>query len=223
MLILVVSGYRPRYTVVLHWWISFSYISSAAIVDGGDQISTILTFLLIPFGLLDGRKFHWLQASTKSFKTTNLFLNVVWNIIRLQIAVVYFFAAVEKFKVNEWVNGTSLYYWLTHNVHGMPDWLSIMTYPILTSPVLLPMMTWSIITLELLLAGSLFIEKKYWKYFFIFGVVFHIGIALFLGLISFFFAMLGALILYYTPLNQWVYINRYTQLWKIKLNSYTTE
>lgn len=52
-------GIYPRLTCIFHWWITYSFATSAYIIDGGDQIASILTFLLIPICLLDRRKWHW--------------------------------------------------------------------------------------------------------------------------------------------------------------------
>ena len=59
----------------------------------------------------------------------------VWflALVRIQVAAVYFHAAVGKFSVPEWVDGSVLYYWLLHPTYGAPGWLTPMLEPILLS------------------------------------------------------------------------------------------
>ena len=45
----VISGYFVKITSMLHWYITFSFFSISTIIDGGDQIASILTLLIIPF------------------------------------------------------------------------------------------------------------------------------------------------------------------------------
>jgi antimicrobial peptide system SdpB family protein len=65
ILLVVASGWRPRYTALFHWWISFSLQTSAITVDGGDQVTAVLTFLLLPIALTDKRKWHWQSVSAE--------------------------------------------------------------------------------------------------------------------------------------------------------------
>jgi len=62
-LLVIASGWRPRVTGVLHAWIAFSFQANAMAIEGGDQVSAILTLLLVPVTLLDDRKWHWLPRT----------------------------------------------------------------------------------------------------------------------------------------------------------------
>ena len=35
-------------TAIPHWWISWSFITSVTVQDGGDQITAVLSLLLVP-------------------------------------------------------------------------------------------------------------------------------------------------------------------------------
>ncbi len=59
ILVLVIIGYLPQVTSILHWWVAISYTFSGIIIEGGDQIAAILTLLLIPIALTDNRTNHW--------------------------------------------------------------------------------------------------------------------------------------------------------------------
>jgi len=201
ILIVVIIGYFPRYTGILHWWVAFSYNSLSILIDGGDQLTSVLTFLLIPITLLDSRKNHWLNSNKKSSLNTNLIANIFIGIISLQMSIVYLQAAMEKlYKLNEWVSGTALYYYMNDPLFGTPDWLLTVLTPLLNSKLVF-FLSWSVIILELSLFCAFFMNKKKRLVLFYLGFLFHFMIILNFGLFSFFFAMLGGLIIYLLPTN----------------------
>lgn len=205
ILLVVASGWRPRYTAILHWWVAISLQTSAITLDGGDQVTTVLTFLLLPIALTDNRKWHWQKAESNDNSTAFTSLRSLIAIsalfaIRVQVAIIYFHAAFAKLSLDEWVDGTILYYWLTDSVVGLPDWLRIIT-PVFTSPLVVTF-TWGSLLLEILLFMALGMPKNRWKYLLIAGITFHTGIALMMGLVSFGMAMTAALILYLRPFEQ---------------------
>lgn len=206
ILLIVASGWRPRYTALFHWWISFSLQTSAITVDGGDQVTAVLTFLILPIALTDKRKWHWQSVSAEENQPELDSLKIVFRrlaaltafvVIRIQVAIVYFHAATAKLAVTEWVDGTILYYWFTDSITGLPDWLKFIN-PLFTSP-LVSIITWSSLLLEILLFMALVMPKKRWHILLVLGILFHLSIALTMGLISFGIAMAAALILYLRP------------------------
>ncbi|WP_081412508.1 sporulation-delaying protein SdpB family protein [Tuberibacillus calidus] len=205
ILIVVASGWRPRYTGILHWWIVFSLQTSAKTLDGGEQVATILTLMLIPITLTDSRKWHWQRE--KKFQITNMsVINrtialVCFVAIRIQVAIIYLNASMAKTSVSDWMNGTAVYYYMKTNMLGLPPLLSKIFEPFLTSIwVLIP--TWGTIIAELLLFAGFFIKKKHRKWFLILGISLHTIFAVMLGLYSFSLIMIGALILYLRPVEK---------------------
>jgi antimicrobial peptide system SdpB family protein len=207
ILALVASGWRPRITGVLHWWVSFSFQASAVMVDGGDQITAVLTLLLLPVALTDTRRWHWQEAATSEpsqgrevpQRLVDLFAVLM---VRLQVAGVYFHSSVAKLRVEDWANGTVLYYWFTNPMFGVPPWRLRLLMPLLTHGTTVVLMTWGALALELLLFTALVMPKRAWPYFLVLGIAFHAAIALTLGLISFGLAMIAALILYLRPVEK---------------------
>src|SRR5690606_15652572 len=63
ILLVVASGWRPRLTALPHWWITFSFQVSTTVPDGGDQIASVITLLLLPIALCDRRRWHWGRLS----------------------------------------------------------------------------------------------------------------------------------------------------------------
>lgn len=206
VLLLVASGWRPRLTGLPHWYVAFSFAASNSVTEGGDQIHAILALLLVPVTLLDPRAWVWrtwtpdlgrLREQARSVAARSCF-----TVIGLQVAVIYFQAGVSKLQVGEWANGTAVYYWFTHPVYGMSGAVKDFTLRVLDIPVALTAATWGVIVLEVLLATGLVMDRRHRPLLLKAGVLFHFGIVVAHGLVSFFFAMAAALILYLRPADE---------------------
>lgn len=204
ILLITIIGYLPQITGILHWYITYSYMTSSIIIEGGDQISAILTLLLIPVTLTDNRINHWHNQRESNRQKAKMFIWSIYFIISLQISVIYFHAAIAKLYSKEWLNGTATYYWFTHNIFGVSGYFKNLIQPFLANPFIIVSLTWGTIIFEVVLFGWLFMKRNAWnwKILLLFGVLFHISIAFIHGLISFMFTMIGALILYFIPKNK---------------------
>src|SRR5262249_34154565 len=134
VLVLAVIGWRPRLTAFPHWWVTASFAASSVVVEGGDQVAAILALLLLPVALTHSRRWHWdappeVQGTAR--KVTALMAASCLTVIRLQVAVIYFFALTGKLAVREWANGTAMYYWLVHPTFGLSEALRPLFLPIL--------------------------------------------------------------------------------------------
>jgi antimicrobial peptide system SdpB family protein len=210
-LLVVASGWRPRVTGILHWWLSYSLKASAMLTDGGDQITSNLTLLLIPLTLTDHRLWHWQSPSWPGAVPPIGRTIVAWStvvMIRLQVAVVYWHAAVGKTRVTEWADGTAAYYWFSHPNFGAVPPLDVMIRPLITSSVGVLALTWGAILLEIVLFMALTMPRRAWPFVLALGIGFHTAIAVIHGLPSFSLAMVAALTLYLRPAEQelqWCY------------------
>jgi antimicrobial peptide system SdpB family protein len=207
VLLVVASGWRPRWTAIAHWWVTWSFTSAAVAPDGGDQICSVLTFLLIPNALTDPRRWHWEATPPMDTKARAVASRVGLSatlVCRIQVAIVYFHSAVGKFNVPEWVNGTAIYYWLYDPRIGFPmrqfDYVDVLVYP----DFMAPLFTWGPILLELALAFALTMsaDNPLRKPLFVLGVLFHLGNVVLFHLTSFFFTMLAALVLLTRPVQE---------------------
>jgi antimicrobial peptide system SdpB family protein len=120
-------------------------------------------------------------------------------VIRLQVSILYLNAGIAKLKVDEWVNGTALYYWFQNPVVGLDTFLKPIVLNLFESPLIVSLCTWMVIGFEIFLSSALVMPKRYWKALLVMGLSFHFIIAIFHGLISFGFAMSAALVLYLRP------------------------
>lgn len=206
VLLLVIVGIKPQWTCIPHWWVTYSFAVTSYAIDGGDQVTSILTFLLIPICLTDTRYSHWHksglgQEAVSFYRRCIAFF--AFALIQLQVAFIYFNAAVGKFAVAEWLNGTAVYYWSTNQLFGLNNSLRFIILPVLQNPFMISFITWGVLLFELFLFSCIFIRnEKLRKYAWIAGILFHFSIILVHGLISFFFAMFAALTLFLTAKNK---------------------
>jgi len=203
VLVVVASGWRPRLTALPHWWISLSVTASVSVIDGGDHITTTLTFLLLPLALTDARRWHWDAPARRGAEPTRassrLIARVNLAVLRLQVCVVYFHAAVGKLKVPEWTDGTAVYYWFLHPSLGLAEPLRSLAHPVLSHPVSVAGITWGALGLEFLLVAGIVMERAYRPWLLAAGMGFHAAIVVVHGLPTFALAMWAALILYLRP------------------------
>ncbi|WP_428268222.1 sporulation-delaying protein SdpB family protein [Haliangium sp.] len=172
-------------------------------VSGGSH-TAVLTLLILPIALCDGRRWHWstVPASDQHESSARrLIARAALLAIRVQIAALYLHATLGKLRVEEWTDGTALYYWLTDPLIGPPAWLQWLSAPLLTTP-LVAALTWGVLVLEFALAIALFLSPRAQRVLFFLGLSFHLAIMVFHGLFSFGLAMYAALFLYLWPLER---------------------
>ncbi len=203
VLLVVASGWRPRFTAIPHWYVSWSLLSNATVPDGGDQLTAILTLLLIPVGLTDGRRWHWQRPvdTEHVIGTSRVIAGTALMLIQIQVAVVYFQSSVAKLGVREWADGTAMFYFLRHPLFGSPPWLRPLTDALTGSPLGVALVTWAPLMIELALALAILLGPRKKRVLLVTGIAFHGTIAVTMGLVSFALAMTGALLLYLLPVG----------------------
>ncbi|HHQ2897774.1 hypothetical protein CN936_09550 [Bacillus cereus] len=212
LLIIIASGWRPRFTGIIHWWICYSLQNSALTLDGGEQVSAVITLLLIPITLTDSRKWHWDAPSESSGIYTKVIALIAFTAIRFQVAILYLHSTVAKLGNQDWINGTAVYYYLQDSMLGLPPILSDIFSPILSSPlIVLP--TWGTIIIQFALFAALFAPRKNWNIMLILALCMHEVFALMLGLISFSLIMLGVLVLYLRPQEKVFQFSFFKKIW----------
>lgn len=202
VLLVSASGWRPRFTAIPLWWVLFGNQSSLTVVDGGDQIASVLALLLIPVSLTDSRKWHWTSnpmSSTSRHPRASVIAHVTLVVIQVQVCFVYLNSCLAKLGVPEWLDGTAIYYWLRDPMFGPAGGLRDLTDALMVQPVPVTIVTWATLFLEFFLGISIFLPRKYRLVLLSLGITFHLGIAITMGLVSFAFAMWAALLLALWP------------------------
>ncbi|MFJ6721674.1 sporulation-delaying protein SdpB family protein [Streptomyces sp. NPDC091259] len=204
ILVVAASGWRPRFTAIPHAYVAFSVFTGISIPDGGDQVTWILTLLLILVAVGDPRRWHWQpqqpQLSEGSRRGTWALIGVsAITLARIQMSVIYFQSCVAKLPHAEWADGSALYYWINNYAFGAPGWLRPALNTVAENPVGVAALTWGPLVLEITLAAALLMPQKVRWALLPAGMLFHLGIAVVMGLWSFAFAMWAGLLLLLTP------------------------
>lgn len=195
-LLIVASGWRPAWTAVPHWYLSWSIFATVTLQDGGDQVTAVLTVLSLPLFLTDRRRWHWARVEAGPPRLLATVARSSRWICALQVAGIYAQSGVAKLGRPDWVNGTAMWYWAQHEVFGFPGALHTLAITIFSWPIGVALLTWGPILLEVTLALSLVRgpRARVRLVLFLLGATFHLGIILFMGLTSFGTAMLAALL-----------------------------
>jgi antimicrobial peptide system SdpB family protein len=202
VLLVTASGWRPRVTGVLHWYVAWSLIANATIQDGGDQITAVLALVLIPVTLTDPRRWHWQRPPEGTVAGTGRVVAYACLVLaQLQMAVLYFQASVAKLGVREWADGTAMFYWFRNQTFGAPGWLRPLTDAVTSSAFSVSLLTWASIAIEFALAVAILLRPPAKRLLLVAGLLFHDAIAVSMGLISFDVAMSAGLLLYLLPIG----------------------
>ncbi|SDK49798.1 antimicrobial peptide system protein, SdpB family [Actinopolyspora mzabensis] len=198
ILLVVTAGWRPRITGVLHWWVSFSFYSSTNVMDGGDQVAAVITFLLIPICLTDDRRWHWYRGieHRPDHPVARVVSHMTLLLIWIQTSLLYLQSSVEKLKVPEWRDGTAVWYWLTMPPFGANQFLQpSVTWLLSHAPIVLAA-TWGTIAIEFFVACTLFAGHRLRRCAAVLALGLHTSIALVIGLPVFSTMMFAVLLLY---------------------------
>ncbi|MGH3966595.1 MAG: hypothetical protein ACRDTV_00325, partial [Mycobacterium sp.] len=117
-LLLVASGYRPRYLCIVHLWIVFSITTSITLPDGGDSIGLIVLLLITPMCLADPRRWQWTPPRQRMGRNGRVIAYLSFWTLRLQIAYLYADSAIAKMGVADWQNGSAFYYFVRDRMFG---------------------------------------------------------------------------------------------------------
>jgi antimicrobial peptide system SdpB family protein len=201
ILISVIWGIYPRFTGLLHWYVSYSFFAACTSIDGGDHITSVLSLLLVPLTLTDSRKSHWGTPVQATNTTRSFFARSFFVLIQLQVCVIYLHAFAGKLEAKEWLNGTATFYWLTHEYFGVNEIFRPLLYKALANPYIVTFFTWGILVVEFVLAAGILLDpqSKKRKYLLAMGISLHFGIFVIHGLASFLFATTAGLLLYLLP------------------------
>lgn len=206
ILLVVIIGYFPQITCVPQAYVAYSVFYGVTIVEGGDQITAIICLLIIPICLFDKRINHWYIKEFFKYDHNDYIRYLCYTtlcFIQIQISVIYLDSVIEKFGVPQWVDGTVVYYWATHNVFGATGLFEKILYILFRYNLTTTSITWAVLIIELLMFAAFFMNTNNKRKMFYIGIVFHFLIFIIHGLASFGIAMSAALILYLTFKNEY--------------------
>ncbi|MEU7165131.1 sporulation-delaying protein SdpB family protein [Streptomyces morookaense] len=192
LLLLVASGWRPRWTVIPHAWITFSIGVSISLPDGGESIARIVCLLIIPLGLADDRIWHWSRPVTPIGPTARGIAFAAFLAVRLQLAILYMQSGVSKWGVPDWLNGSAEFYVLRSPLFGVAGPLKSLMLWASDNSLIEAGMTWGAIIIEIVIAVFLLSSTRWRRTAFVLDVALHVSIIVTMGLWSFALIMMGS-------------------------------
>lgn len=190
-LVLVISGLVPIVSSVLHWWVSFSFFTGSSLYDGGDQVTMIATLLVIPVVASAPWRWGYRQPLTRPSPRLREVGNLALILLSIQVFVLYFQAAVSKFGVAQWVDGTAMWYLLNEPTFGVGVDRIEPLAGVLSNPIAIAVISWMPIAFELSIAFSQFGSSRNRRLVIAIAGLLHAAIALVMGIVSFSIAMVG--------------------------------
>lgn len=197
LLVVVIVGYFPFLISLIHLYITVCLSNFITIPDGGDFVAIPATTALLLLGLADKRLNHWrtVKISESALGVrSGIGVAAAWC-LRFQVSYIYLNAAVAKLFAEEWQTGTAFYYVTKSEMFGVARWLEGPVDSLVAFPLVTIMFTWGTIFLEALMSLILVIGSRALRRIAVFAcIVFHLGIALLIGIFSFALIMIGVVL-----------------------------
>jgi antimicrobial peptide system SdpB family protein len=195
----VVAGFRPRWTCIPHWYVSYSLCVSMTLPNGGEHVAQIATMLLIPASLGDRRTWQWRRPTTA--------LQARWRgasyasvlVLRAQVFIIYAHAAWSKLASQGWREGTAEYVIFFDPHYGPYPPMREALSPLLSSPTVIAAATWSTIGIEVAIAVLALGTRRMRLGALGLALLLHLGIIVLMGMPSFGLIMIALLMINAVP------------------------
>lgn len=192
-LLVVASGFLPRWTSWLHLLVTYSLLAGASLTDGGEAAAYVVSLLLAFASVNDRRRWHWQTDSGAD--RTGAAQGVAWAghwALRLQVAYIYLNAAVSKTAVEQWQDGTAVYYVTRMEYFGAVGLLGDAVFWLTSIPLVVLVAAWGTIVCELFIAVFVLRGSRWQRWAFYLATALHAGIIVVMGLFSFGMVMIAA-------------------------------
>ncbi|MEU5697173.1 hypothetical protein [Actinosynnema sp. NPDC020468] len=194
VLAVTASGFRPAWTCVPHWYVTFSLTVAMPASNGGDHIAMITTMLLLPLCLGDDRRWQWSAVDRPLPARWGGSALAAHLALRGQVLVVYGEAALSKLSDPLWRQGSALRVISRLPQYGFPPPLRDLLEPVLTSYWPVALLGWSVIAVQLVIAASMTAPRVFRVVALVAGGLLHLGIVVLMNLTSFGSTMIAVLL-----------------------------
>ncbi len=196
LLFLFILGLSNRFLSIFTWVLAQGFINrNYSMLFGADLIGTLFFFYLSFTNCHD-------RLSIKSFFKKNKRQEIVshifstklssvfYRLMQFQIAVIYAYTGFEKLKGTTWWDGTALW-----TVFANPQFVNFDFIYLRNFPLLFSIGTFTTLIFEIYFPAMVMFKqtRNFWL---ILGVLFHLSIGLFMGLIPFSMTMISTYFLF---------------------------
>lgn len=202
---LVVLGVLPAVSSWLHAWVAFSFSVGIGLPDGGEQVSQVVTGLVVLMCLDDWSWCAWLPrlgALSKSDLITERSAGVRWAAwmgLRMQMAYIYLHSGISKISQEDWLNGSAMYYFVRDPSFGGSGLVGDLAKWITGMDLGVAFLTWTPILFEIIIALLILGNSPKRRLALCMAMILHFGIIILLGLWSFGFIMVSSVALACLP------------------------
>lgn len=191
LLIAVIVGYFPRVLGLVHYWVTLSISASIVLPDGGEAAAQVAMLFLLFISLSDSRKNHWHRDSFEPSIFMPITLASWWG-IRGQAIWIYLHSSMAKTSVDEWIEGSAVYYVVRGPFFGTSGPLEHLFLWATEMPIVALAMAWGAIILEFALAIWLLLAPRGTRHWAWYASLFlHAGFIVMIGLWSFALVMIA--------------------------------
>lgn len=192
-LILGICGFYPRLCTILIAVLTRNLLEAAWVTtDGGTNLAELFLIYLVFINSSETPT----PRPTIASKFGTALSNTAFQLARFQLVLVYATAGMCKMSGPLWRNGTALFYILQSEYYSHPLWGKIL----LEHPVLLSLFTHATILFQLSFPALIW-AKSFRPYLIGLGTVFHLSIAVVMGLTHFGMMMTIAYVVFFP--NSW--------------------
>lgn len=193
LLIVIASGFMPRWTSFLHFWVSYSIATTIGLPDGGESAASAITFFYCFASQSDNRTWHWQEPGSEH--ETTIASGVAWAgswILRAQMSLIYLWGGLSKLAVETWQDGTALYYVTRMEFFGSAGLFANSIHFLTGIPLVTLCATWGTIVLEVSIAILLLLNNRRAGVIALILCIFvHTVIIVMIGIVSFGLIMIG--------------------------------
>ena len=201
ILLWVISGLYPRFSGMLHYYISLSLLGGITLPDGGESAAVVVLTWVAIVTLFDGRKSAW---SLEPYWTVPLRASMPWwaavpitasFFLKVQVSLIYAHSAVSKVGTEAWLDGTALYYVMRMEMFGAAGPFSDLALLMTSHPLLVLGLSHGTLVLELAIAVMIWLPGRRSLGALVISSMLHVAIIVLLGISSFGLVMIGAVCL----------------------------
>lgn len=204
--------------IVLYTLYTILRMRNPFILDGSDNVIQVT----MPFLIMADSYHYFTTGYSKKFKVFNRIVSFTKPLtsivnpiatygILIQVTFVYFFTALAKLQGSLWLNGTAVFYTMRVAEFRATDW----NIPLTNNYVFVVLATYFTLLWELAFTFLIWFKKtKFWIIGL--GIIFHIGIFIFMRIDNFSWIMIGSYALF---INDEEYV-KISNMFKTMLNKF---
>jgi antimicrobial peptide system SdpB family protein len=194
-------GLAPTIMAILHAWVAFSIAASISLPDGGDQAAAVCALLLVAVSCADQRRQPLSSPQPVASWRRQVALAGLM-VMRVQVAAIYFNAAIAKLFAPEWANGTAEYYVLRDPFFGASGPLAPVLQAATTLPAVTVGATWGAVITEIMIGVLILCGARSRSIALVLCVALHVAIIITMGLWSFGLIMIAVVGISAMPYTQ---------------------